>query len=750
MRVPSRWRLAVGVTAASVLLGAAPASAATARAPAVHVVVTSRPATVTATGTTAHPTDRVVVKGHVVPKSGRVVLQRRSGKRWLDVTAMRVGKRGAFTLIGHQVPVGRQTLRVVRAAAGKVKAVATRTFVVTVRAPKPITKPVPPARPVPVPTAPAPTAPAPTPPTLAPAPPVSPTCTTTWAGDSSRLEAYTVDVLGYVGDEFAGSIGVFDNDSPWTAAVAGALPPGVTQHNGVFSGVPTQAGVFRFNETVSDAAGDTVSLPVCLQFAEPLRLATTTMPTASVGQPYDQPLPLTGGFLPLNLDSRTAQELSQDGFFVGQSLDLRFTPGIPGARTVSLQFTDSMQHYLSLAVTVPVGPPPTSPRTWHVPGDASTVQAAIDLASPGDSVLVAPGTYHGDVDFQGKDIAVRSSGGPSVTVLDGSGTRAVVSFHHEESRDAVLDGFTIRGGAGVNSVDSGNGRFVGEGGGVDIEWASPTVEHNVVIDNTGGNGAGVSVSQGSSLILSNDIAGNTATVTNSFGGALFVADTYQAQVIGNTLENTDWRYGDGGGAYLSGEGLLFQDNVVRGNAVRGDTTGEGAAGLFIVASPGMRIVDDLVSGNVGFDAVVVSANHIALQLTGLTIADNSGVGLLLADNYERVTVKDTVITGTPNPVSCGTTSGFDNESQPGVFDHVDSAGAAVPPACGSFSAGVGDTTVVPTFDPGGYVPAAGSALVDAGAVDPALPDTDLAGNPRVVDGNHDGTATVDIGALERQ
>jgi hypothetical protein len=47
---------------------------------------------------------------------------------------------------------------------------------------------------------------------------------------------------------------------------------------------------------------------------------------------------------------------------------------------------------------------------------------------------------------------------------------------------------------------------------------------------------------------------------------------------------------------------------------------------------------------------------------------------------------------------------------------------------------------------------AGSAAIDNGDPDSGLspPETDLDGNPRVVDGDLDGTAVVDIGAYEFQ
>ena len=124
----------------------------------------------------------------------------------------------------------------------------------------------------------------------------------------------------------------------------------------------------------------------------------------------------------------------------------------------------------------------SEPATIRVPEDYASIQQAINAAASGDTVIVAPGTYYETIDFRGTNITVRSEQGPQVTIIDGHGVGSVASFKLGETRDAVLSGFTLRGGY-TNSFG---------GGGIAILSSSPTIRDNIIRDNqVCGSGAGI-------------------------------------------------------------------------------------------------------------------------------------------------------------------------------------------------------------------------------------------------------------------
>ena len=90
----------------------------------------------------------------------------------------------------------------------------------------------------------------------------------------------------------------------------------------------------------------------------------------------------------------------------------------------------------------------------HVPMSYPTIQAAINSAVPGDRVIVSPGTYNENINFNGKSITVTSTdpNNPAIvagTIIDAGGSGSAVTFANGEGPDAVITGFTITGGFGT-------------------------------------------------------------------------------------------------------------------------------------------------------------------------------------------------------------------------------------------------------------------------------------------------------------
>src|SRR5262245_56070479 len=104
----------------------------------------------------------------------------------------------------------------------------------------------------------------------------------------------------------------------------------------------------------------------------------------------------------------------------------------------------------------------------RVPADQPTIQGAINAASNGDLVQVAPGTYIENINFLGKAIRVASEQGPEVTIIDGNQAGPVVTFASGETAQSVLNGFTVRNGKAAVSP-------ILEGGGIRIANSSPTI-----------------------------------------------------------------------------------------------------------------------------------------------------------------------------------------------------------------------------------------------------------------------------------
>ncbi|NQS97761.1 MAG: hypothetical protein HQ591_04845, partial [candidate division Zixibacteria bacterium] len=114
--------------------------------------------------------------------------------------------------------------------------------------------------------------------------------------------------------------------------------------------------------------------------------------------------------------------------------------------------------------------------TIHVPGDYRTIQAGINAAVDGDTVLVADGTYTGEgnknIDFLGKTIVVISENGPENCVIDCEDDGRGFYFHSGEDSNSVLEGVQII-----------NGFCFFYGAGISCIFSSPTIKNCIISEN---------------------------------------------------------------------------------------------------------------------------------------------------------------------------------------------------------------------------------------------------------------------------
>lgn len=385
---------------------------------------------------------------------------------------------------------------------------------------------------------------------------------------------------------------------------------------------------------------------------------------------------------------------------------------------------------------------PTVATTIHVPTDKATIQAAIDAAANGDTVLVSDGTYKENINFKGKAITLKSVNGAPTTIIDGGKLDSAVKFVTSEGLSSVLDGFTITNGNGF---------------GVYILAASPTVKNNLITANSGCAGAGINIGDGSPLILNNTVTNNFqsgCTGGTSSGGISVGGPPAGPQIIGNTISGNDGTLGTGaGGISLFAVGpVLIKNNYISNN--RGfEGGGIGARSL----TPSVQIIQNVIVGNSAADGGGIEIdNSVALVANNSVLGNDAPTGSALYAFFSNangaMTMSNNLFIGKSGQPAVGC-RGFDTVSPP-VFSFNDvftSGGPNYGTNCIAQTGSNGNISADPLFvnSASDFHLQSTSPAIDAGSnTAPNLPQQDIAGNDRILDGKGLCIVTVDMGAYE--
>lgn len=234
------------------------------------------------------------------------------------------------------------------------------------------------------------------------------------------------------------------------------------------------------------------------------------------------------------------------------------------------------------------------------------IQPAVDGASPGDTILVRPGTYNENIDIPpGKDRLRIVGSGAGKTILDGTGLAGESGFSATATHFVTIIGFTVQNFAasGLRLSDSN-------------DWM---IRDNAFVRN-GLHGI---------LLLSSDrtlVKGNTVD-DNSVHGIMSDPGSDRTYIIGNKVRANDQL-----GLLIQGANVLVYQNTIESNVLHG----------IELESNGHWIIENTIRLNAerGISSTGGSSNHFVAYNKANENGDD-GINFLGGDGRGHIIIGNT-------------------------------------------------------------------------------------------------------------
>jgi parallel beta-helix repeat protein len=313
---------------------------------------------------------------------------------------------------------------------------------------------------------------------------------------------------------------------------------------------------------------------------------------------------------------------------------------------LALKTADEVPNWSGLSNVVNGTTKPIGPKTWYVDDDRADypaadftkIQEAVDAASPGDTIIVYPGTYIENVDVNTANLTIKSQNGTANCTVNAA-----------NSSDHVFDvtaswvnitGFTVE-----NATTDMAGIYLGN-----------NVQHcNISSNNATNNYFGIWLSSSSSNTLTNNTASsnnygiflgyssNSNTLTNNTASSNNYDGIYLSSSSNNTLTNNTANSNYDDGIYLVSSSNsntltnntatsndacgIYLDSSSNNNTLTNNTaTSNDACGIYLYSSSNNTLTNNTASSNYYGIILGSSSNN---TLTNNTANLNGDYGIYL-------------------------------------------------------------------------------------------------------------------------